>query len=660
MSKRLSVLAIACCVAGSLRAFQAGPAAVDPVLATRAVPVITVAASRFRDLNRNGTLDPYEDWRLPAARRAGDLVARMTLEEKAGAMMHGTARSGSGATQTGYDLSRAERIVLGAHVTSLITRLSGAPEFLADQNNHLQEVAERSRLGIPLTISTDPRHHFQHTFGASVAAGGFSMWPETLGLAAIGDAAVVRRFGDIARQEYRAVGIAQALSPQADLATEPRWPRINGTFGEDPELARTLVQAYVEGFQQGSDGPGPESVATVVKHWVGYGAAVDGFDGHNYYGRFSRLSGALDVHIRPFEGAFAARVSGVMPTYTILEDVTAGGSPVEQVGGAFHRWLLTDLLRGTHQFDGVILSDWAVTNDCSANCREGQTAHGFADIAMPWGVESLDTAARFVKGVEAGVDQFGGTEDSQMLVAAVRSGRLPEARVDESVRRVMTQKFALGLFERPFVDVGQATSIVGNAKFRAEAEAAQRRSLVMLENRSGVLPLRDGARLYVHGVDPTVARAHGASTVDRVEEASVAVLRVATPFETIHPNHFFGSRQHEGRLDFREGDPIYDQIAAAVSARVPTVVVVDMDRPAILTNIRDKVQAIVVAFGVSDAALLDVLTGRAQAEGRLPFELPSSMADVEAQSPGLPHDTPKPLYPIGAGSGTAGSARRQP
>ncbi len=661
MPKRLWILAIACaCAAGPLRAIQSGPAFVDPVLATRDVPVITVASSRFRDLNRNGALDPYEDWRLPAPRRAADLVARMTLEEKAGAMMHGTAPSEFGASEGGYDLSRAERIVLGAQVTSLITRLSGAPEFLAEQNNRLQEVAERSRLGIPLTISTDPRHHFQQTFGASVAAGGFTMWPETLGLAAVGDPALVRRFGEIARQEYRAVGMTQALSPQADLATEPRWPRINGTFGEDPELARTLVQAYVEGFQQGSDGLGPESVATVVKHWVGYSAAVDGFDGHNYYGRFSRLSGALDVHIRPFEGAFAARVSGVMPTYTILEDVMAGSTRIEQVGGAFHRWLLTGLLRATYRFDGVIMSDWAVTRDCSSNCREGHTAHRFTDIAMPWGVESLDTGSRFVKGVEAGLDQFGGTEDSQMLVAAVRSGNLQEARLDESVRRIMTQKFALGLFERPFVDAGQATSIVGNAKFRAEAESAQRRSLVMLENRSGVLPLRDGARVYVHGVDAAAARARGASTVDRVEAASVAVLRVATPFETLHPNHFFGSRQHEGRLDFREGDPAYDQIQAAVSARVPTVVVVDMDRPAILTNIRDKVQAIVVAFGVSDAALLDVLTGRAQAEGRLPFELPSSMADVEAQSPGLPHDTRKPLYPIGAGGGPAGSAQRRP
>jgi beta-glucosidase len=649
MTKPLPAILAAATLCAAARPSARASASAEPQLESRGVPLLTVDGQRFRDLDRSGRLDPYEDWRLPAERRVADLLGRMTLEEKAGVMMHGTAPSPRGPGATAYDLAAAEKIILGARVNSLITRLGGEPRALAEQNNALQEIGERSRLGIPLTISTDPRNHFQHTLGISVAAGGFSQWPETLGLAAVRDQALVRRFAEIARQEYRAVGITMALSPQADLATEPRWPRIAGTFGEDPDLARDLVQAYVEGFQAGPAGIGPDSVVAVVKHWVGYGAAVDGWDGHNYYGRFCRLGGAFDLHVRPFEGAFAAKVGGVMPTYTILEDVSVGGKLLAPVGGAFNRTLLTDLLRGRHRFDGVVLSDWGITRDCGENCRTGAAPHTPADIAMPWGVESLSVTERFAKGVAAGLDQFGGTEESSRLVEAVRSGLVAETRLDESVRRILVQKFQLGLFERPFVDPVRAADVVGSSAFRAEALAAQRRSLVLLENRGETLPLRAGARVFLYGLDAAAVRASGLEPVDRLDDAQVAVLRVSAPFEKPHPNFFFGRMHHEGRLDFRDGDKDYQQLKAA-AARVPTVVAVYLDRPAILANVRDKASAIIANFGASDAALLEVLTGRARAEGRLPFELPSSMAEVEAQAPGRPHDTRRPLYPIGAGS----------
>jgi beta-glucosidase len=636
----------------------AQPRVSQPAISSRAIPVLTVDGSRFRDLNRNGTLDPYEDWRLTAERRAADLRGRMTLEEKAGMMMHGTAPAPFGGPPgTGYDQAAAERIILGSHVTSLITRLGGPAAFLAEQSNALQAIAERSRLGIPLTISTDPRHHFQYTFGATNEAGQFSKWPETLGLAAIGDASLVRRFGDIARQEYRAVGITMALSPQADLATEPRWPRSSGTFGEEPALVRAMVQAYVEGFQAGATGLGSGSVATVVKHWVGYGAAVDGWDGHNYYGRFARLDGAFDDHVRAFEGAFASKVAGVMPAYTILQDVSIDGKPIEQIGGGYSRQLLTDLLRGRHHFDGVIVSDWAITRDCGDNCRTGAKPHTFADIAVPWGVESLTPAERFARGVNAGLDQFGGVDESATLAGAARAGAVSEARIDESVTRILVQKFQLGLFENPFVEAAAAAATVGRADFVAEAGAAQRRALVLLENRDAVLPLKAGTRVYLHDIGTAEVERHGLVPVKTIEEAQLAILRLPAPFEKLHPNFFFGSRQHEGRLDFRDGEAGYDQLKLA-SAKVPTIVTVYLDRPAILTNIRDKVKGLIANFGADDAALLDVLTGRATAQGRLPFELPSSMADVEAQSPGRPHDTPSPLYPIGAGLATGTTSSR--
>lgn len=627
----------------------------QPSVVSHSPNVIVQQGLRFKDLNRNGVLDPYEDWRLSPAARARDLVSRMTLEEKAGVMMHGTARSvgrmSVAGVGTGYDVDAIAKLIRDVGVNSFITRLGGDPVMLAAQNNRLQEIAESTRLGIPLTISTDPRNHFQYVLGASVQSGRFSQWPETLGLAAIGDTSLVRRFADIARQEYRAVGIQETLSPQADLATEPRWSRINGTFGEDPALARELVMAYVQGFQHGASGVDSAGVMAVVKHWVGYGAQKNGFDSHSRYGRFADFAGdSLDTHIGPFLGAFAAHVAAVMPTYSILEGATVDGQPLEQVGAAFNRQLLQDLLRQRYGFQGVILTDWAVTNDCSEVCRNGVPAGqrpSFDAVAMPWGVEDLSKADRFAKAVNAGVDQFGGTEEAQVLVQAVRSRKIAETRIDESVARILTLKFRQGLFENPYVDTAAAGRIVGDPLFQREADAAQRRSLVLLENRNDLLPLAPGGkRVFLHGIDSATAARYGFSVVSDLSQAELAIVRTRAPFQTLHPGYMFGSMQHEGDLGFRDGDPEFEEIKRITGA-VPTIVTVYLDRPAILTALKGRASALIANFGVSDAALLDVLTGAAKPEGRLPFELPSSMAEVEAQRSDRPHDTAHPLYAIG-------------
>ena len=624
---------------------------------SRSSRIIERQGLRFKDLNKNGVLDPYEDWRLSPSARAEDLVGRMTLEEKAGMMMHGTARTGGPLGMIGlggvYDSAAVGKLIRDVGVNSFITRMNGDPRALAGQNNLLQEMAEATRLGIPLTISTDPRNHFQYVAGASVQSGGFSKWPETLGLAAIRDAALVRRFADIARQEYRAVGIQETLSPQADLATEPRWSRINGTFGEDPDLTRDLVKAYVEGFQHGASGVDSAGVLAVVKHWVGYGAQKSGFDSHSSYGKFASFSGGIDTHVKPFLGAFAAHVGGVMPTYSILEGATLAGRPIEQVGAGFNRQLLTDVLRKRYGFKGIILTDWAVTNDCSDRCRNGFPAGekpSFAGVAMPWGVEDLAKVDRFAKAVNAGVDQFGGTEEAQILVQAVRSGKVAESRINESVKRIALQKFRQGLFENPYVDTAEAGRVVGNVRFQAEANAAQRRSLTLLENKNGLLPLSArGKRVFLHGVDSATAARYGFTVVGDLSKAEIAIVRTDAPFQTLHPNYVFGAMQHEGDLGFRNGNAEFEEIKR-ITAAVPTVVTVYLDRPAILTELRNRGVALVANFGVSDAALLDVLTGVARPEGRLPFELPSSMDEVEAQRSDLPHDTAHPLYRIGYGT----------
>jgi beta-glucosidase len=443
------------------------------------------------------------------------------------------------------------------------------------------------------------------------------------------------------------------LSPQADLATEPRWSRINGTFGEDAALAERMVRAYVQGFQHGAGGADTAGVLAVVKHWVGYGAAKHGFDSHSAYGRFATFPGGnLAYHARPFQGAFAAGVAGVMPTYSILEGATLDGAPVEAVGAGFNAQLLTGQLRERHGFRGVILTDWAVTNDCSPACRDGAPAGqppSWQHVAMPWGVESLPKIDRFVKAVAAGVDQFGGTVEAPMLVQAVRAGRLSEARLDESVRRIMQQKFEQGLFENPYVDPARAAAVVGAAAFQGEAHAAQQRALVLLENRDRFLPVTpQGRRVFLHRIDPAVAAARGFTVVTDLAQADLAIVRADAPFQTLHPQWIFGAMQHEGDLGFRDGDAEYETIKRIMAA-VPTIVTVYLDRPAILTGVRERARALVANFGVGDAALLDVLTGRARPEGRLPFELPSSMAAVEAQQSDVPYDSAQPLYRFGFG-----------
>jgi beta-glucosidase len=626
----------------------------QPHLGTTATALIHQNGAQFRDLNRDGMLEPYEDWRLSSAARAADLLSRMTLQEKAGAMMHGTAPTSSARLRPPneqYDFVQLRKLILESKLTAFITRVSLPAADFAAQNNELQAIAGHGRLGVPLLISTDPRSHFDRTVGASVTPSGFTQWPGPLGLASSGDPELVRRFADSARQEYRSVGIHMALSPQADLATEPRWPRINGTFGEDPELVSRMVQAYVTGFQHGTGGVAPDGIATIVKHWVGYGAAANGFDGHNYYGRFAKFPGnRFDAHVRPFMAAFQVNVAGVIPTYDILLDVSLDGQPLEPVGANFNRQLLTGLLRQQYGFAGLVLSDWAVTRDCDTSCMTGTPPQTIADIAMPWGVERLSRVERYAKAVNAGVDQFGGVADTDILVAAVKSGLVSEARLDASVLRILELKFRLGLFEDPFVSPQKAAATVGAPAFRRDALDAQRRSLVLLEN-NGLLPLKESVRkVFAPGIGAPALAAHGLKPVKDAASADVAILRVQAPHENLHPGFFFGSRQQEGALDFKADSPDLELIVRT-SRTTPTVVVIGLDRPAILTQIKDEVAALVGEFGASDAAILDVLTGRSAPQGHLPFELPASMAAVEAQLPDAPHDSAQPLYPIFFGLG---------
>jgi len=394
-------------------------------------------------------------------------------------------------------------------------------------------------------------------------------------------------------------------------------------------------------------------VIVTVKHFAGYGAAKEGLDSHNYYGRFAAFPGNnFEYHIEPFRGAFAAKVAAVMPTYSIFENLQVEGATVEQVGGGYNHWLLTDILRNREHFEGVVLSDWAITQDCNEICREGAPkgqSPSFAGIATGWGVQDLSKPQRFAKGINAGLDQFGGTDDSVDVVEAVRQGLVTEARLDQSVLRILVQKFQLGLFENPYVDPAAAAALVGSASFHAEGEAAQRRSLVLLENKKSMLPLAvHGQKVILKGVSAEAARNAGFTVVTRLQDAELAIIRAETPHQLLHPNYPFGAIQHEGDLDFKQGDDTL-RLIGEVAAKVPTIVTVMLDRPAILTNIKPMASAMFGDFGISDAALLDVISGKARPEGKLPFELPSSMDAVRKQLPDLPHDSKDPLYQSGFG-----------
>jgi len=632
-------------------------------LGRRSAPLLTVDGLTFKDLDKNGKLDPYEDWRLPAEVRVADLVQRMSLEELAGLMVHGTLPSVGPMAPLGvgreYDLEKVRQFIAEDHVNTFITRLNGSAEFFAKQNNEVQAIAEASRWGIPVTISSDPRHHFEQVLGATMQDRAFSMWPEPLGFAALNDPELTRRFGDVVRQEYEAVGIRESLAPQADLATEPRWARINGTFGEDANVAKGMVEAYVAGIQNGADGLNSGSVVAVVKHWVGYGAAKDGWDGHNYYGRYADFSGHnFAQHLIPFTGAFAAHVGSVMPTYSVLQEVAIDGKPLEQVGAGFNHQLLSELLRGQYGFRGLIVSDWAITSDCSEACRNG-TAAGVeptpAEIGMPWGVEELSKAQRFAKAINAGVDQIGGTEQSNIIVEDVQKGLISEARVREAASRILLQKFQTGLFEQPYVDETRAAVIAGNRDFAAEGQAAQARAVVLLENGrvpatgQPLLPVTPkNKKIYLYGISAEAAEAVGFIVVKDAAQADLAIIRAPAPYESEHPNFFFGSRQHEGRLAFTEQDAAYAELLR-VSRMVPTVFLTTLERPLILTNVKPHATALLGDFGIADEPLFALVTGKVPPGGRLPFELPSSVEAVKQQKSDRPHDSQSPLFPFGFG-----------
>ena len=580
---------------------------------------------------------PYQDAQLSVEQRVDDLMDRMFLADKAGLLFHDMVAPGDlDALNTMVSLPSARTLISEFRLRHF-NLLGAAPDGrqFAQWHNEMQHLAAEHPLAIPVTISTDPRHHFTDNPMLSILAGPFSQWPEPLGLAAIGSEELVREFADIARQEYQAVGIRVALHPQIDLATEPRWPRISQTFGEDADLTARLAVAYIRGFQ--GETLGPESVATMTKHFPGGGPQKDGNDPHFAWGREQVYPGGyFDYHLRPFRAALAAGTSQIMPYYGMPV-----GTEYEEVGFSFNRSVVTGLLREKLGFDGIVCTDWGLVIDAPEP--------GPLSAARAWGVEHLDPDERLLKLIEAGVDQIGGEYCSDSLVRLVKAERITEARIDESVRRLLREKFVLGLFDHPFVDETRAGAILGRADFRATGLRAQQRALTLLTNGtsdadSPTLPLQRGIKVYGEGTTEDLLAGY-ASLVSDPSEADVAILRLKAPWEPSGHGGFV-DLFHGGSLEF----PLEElERLLNICRAVPTVIDIYLERPAVLTPLAREAAAIIGNYGIDEAALLDVLFGDASPGGNLPFDLPRSMAAVVASRSDVPFDTEDPLFRFGYG-----------
>ena len=585
----------------------------------------------FRDLNKNQQLDIYEDARISNALRVNDLLSQMTIEEKVGLMFHPPFTVNPGIGMRIYEIlirgnQFTESHIIKKHINHFNLYGNPDPVKLAKRINQLQNYAARSRLGIPLTISSDPIHEVERGGGiASFSVQGFSKWPSQLGLAATRDVELVKKFADIARQEYLAVGIRTALHPMADLATDPRWARNFGTFGSDSKLSASLTLAYMDGFQ--GENINSQSVLTMVKHFPGGGPQENGLDAHLMSGENQVYPGKMfDYHLEPFIEAINNNLKVIMPYYGIAVDQSN-----ENIAIGFNRYLLNDLLREKLNYDGVICSDWGIIT------------------GRHWGVTNLTIPERYIKAINAGIDQFGGEMHPEIVVQLVKENKINESRIDRSARRILKNKFELGLFDDPFVDIVSVDKLINTQITQKLALDAQRKSVVMLKN-SNLLPLTEETKIYVDGME---FKDSDINKVNTIEEADVILMYLHTVF---NGNQEPGTDRLFDRFlsnlfpntDLRFNNQVIKR-ASEYSQVKPLILVVDLNRPAILSELNDLSDALIGTFGVNDEVIHEIINGKTNPSGKLPFELPSSMSEVEEQLEDVPDDTANPLYKYGYG-----------
>ncbi len=649
----------------------------QPILESRSISNISLDDLVFRDLNKNKVVDPYEDWRQPVEVRMEDLVQQMTLEEKAGMMLINTLNAGNfgAVTDRAVDFIEDEkmtRFIFRNTVTNTPVRAESGNPFRGTQitpyeaaqfMNAVQEMAENSRLGIPLLFKSNARNHmdFDARAGINVSSGAFSAWPKENGLAATRDMDLIAIFGKIMAQEWKAIGLRGMYGYMADLSTEPRWYRIHETFTEDSDLASDIITTLVDNLQGSS--LNSNSIALTIKHFPGGGPQEGGGDPHYEYGKNQVYpSNNFDYHVAPFKAAIDAGASSIMAYY---------GIPVGQaympndVGMAFSQGILTDLLRNRLKFKGYINSDTGIIGD------------------RAWGLTDKTVEEQLIIAINAGTDVLSGFNDNKQLLDLVTSGKLSEERVDESVKRLLKEQFELGLFENPFVDPNRAAYLVGNPSFQHKADLAQRKSIVLLQNQT-TLPLKspveeESLKIFTMGMDTEIFSsrsfqgfeatagdynaAEGENLPNIEEDIDYAIIRVNVSTDRGNGRMFGGPAPEElDMISFSEMakakswnvtpslEDIH-QIMNAVGAE-NTILSMDFRQPFVLDQDSRFLEAggILATFGVSDAALMDIIAGNFNPTGKLPFALAKSTEAIKRQAPDAPGYTEEDtLFPFGHG-----------
>jgi beta-glucosidase len=624
----------------------------QPKLGNKGVQIIKFQGFEFKDLNKNGKLDNYEDWRLPIESRIKDLISQMTLEEKMGFMLISTTRmegdyafqanapkaeikSGFNEEDLVQNINMFSKKPLPVPVMSavgttkavtqynlrhFILRANTSAKNMAEWSNKLQELCESSRLGIPAIVASNPRNHItvDASVGLSVGTTIFSKWPGELGLAAMRDFELTREFADIARQEWAAVGLRKGYMYMADLATEPRWQRVEGTFGENADLASSMIREITLGFQKNKLDSG--SVSLTIKHFPGGGPQVDGQDPHFVWGQDQHYPGSnFDYHLKPFQAAIDAGASSIMPYYA-----KPINTKYEAVAFAYNKAIINDLLRVKMGFKGIINSDTGPIE------------------MMPWGVENLTVLERYQKAIDCGVDLFSGTGDPTLLLETVKKGMVSESRINQSIERLLNEKFELGLFENPYVDVSYAEKIVGNNEFQKRGDLAFRKSIVLLRNDAKLLPIKKGTKVYIESlyndsksnisISNSQSNDSGIEFVNTKNEADLVVLWL-TPTS----GSLFSSTGAEIQLQLSENKIDVPYINEVTSSK-PTVVVINYSNPWVIDEIDTKnLQTVLATFGTSTDALLDVLEGKYNPTAKMPFTTPKSrqaVLDNQSDVPG--------------------------
>ena len=686
-----------------------------PKLGLTSAKLIEKDGLYFKDLEGTGQLLPYEDWRLSPGARAADLAARLSVEEIAGLMMYSSHQmvpfSSRGPFHATYDgksfeesgaqpwslTDQQKKFLKEDHLRHVLAMFLLDAQTAAQWNNELQAFAEALPHGLPVNISSDPRNGASSA-GAEYKSGGgqASAWPEGLGIAATFDPALCREYASIISREYRALGIATALSPQVDIGTEPRWMRVADTFGAHPRLVADMGRAYCDGMQtdpESKNGWGPGSVSTMAKHWPGGGPCEAGRDAHYAFGKFAvHPGGETQTHIKPFtEGVFrlagpTRTAAAIMPYYTVNWDMDPSG---DQVGNSYSRHIIQDLLREQAGFDGVVCTDWGITADPDPE----MDSFG----SRCFGVEDLSEAQRHLRILENGVDQFGGNNDIVPILEAYRLGcekygeEAMLARFRRSAARLLVGSFRCGLFENPYLDPVESHSLVGCQSHCDAGFEAQIKSLVLLKNQA-VLPIRQRKKVFipsrtiqarktffrtmmpamtVPGADRNVVEKFFA-WADTPEQADFALVCIESPLTnegyTAQEGYIPLSLQYRpytahnaraesiGQGDFREKDApnrsyrgktctpanqadldLVLDTRKAMGGK-PVIVVVRMHNPCVLAELEAAADAIVVDFGVQQEALLTLLSGKAEPSGLLPVQLPRDMETVESHCEDKPLD----------------------